>query len=259
MSKKKQDKTEKLKNTEANNYNPEFPKILDELIDMIGGKEYCLRQLLCECDHKKIVSEYKKKNRDFILGQLPKFYDSVPYDEKNIVDIEISSGAWNKYILKIFYFDQEYNRFFEFSIKTNSVEEVSLFEACDDEDSKSYSRSFFSKLRGGNLLWEKYNKVLEDKKIEESVEKLKKELQSFNENMKKFKFIPSDEIGDIDLIEAPEQYKDGKTRYLYKNNFYYQLVGIDGYITFHEEIDIMLNPSFARHFYEKIVKRLRDD
>lgn len=254
MLKKKQDKP---KNTETKNL--EYSKLLDEMIEMIGGKEYCLRQLLCEYDHKKIISEYKKEHRNFILEQLPKFYDSVPYDEKNIVDVEISGGSWNKYILKIFYFDQEYNRIFEFSIKTNSVEEVSLFEPCDDEESKSYARSFFSKLRGGNLLWDKYNKILEEKKIEETAEKLREELRSFNEKMRKFKFISSDELGDMELIEAPEQYKDGKTRYLYKNNFYYQLVGIDGYITFNEGLDIMLNPSFARHFYDKIVKKLREE
>jgi hypothetical protein len=219
MSKKKQEKEQKEQNLKQTQ---EYDKILGELIEMIGGREYCLRQLLFEGDHKKFISEYRKKHRDFILEQLPKFYDSVPYDEKNIVDIEISSGAWNKYILKIFYFDQEYNRIFEFSIKTNAVEEVSLFEACDDEESKSYSRSFFSKLRGGNLLWDKYTKILEEKKMEEYAEKLKKEVQFFNEKMKKFKFIPNNDSNDnnnLEFIEAPEQYKDGKTRYLYQNNF----------------------------------------
>jgi hypothetical protein len=260
MSKKKQEQNQ-TQQTNTNSSNKEYEKILDELIDMIGGREYCLRQLLFEGDHKKFISEYRKKHRDFILEQLPKFYDSVPYDEKNIIDVEISSGAWNKFILKIFYFDQEYNRFFEFSIKTNRIEEVSLFEACDDEESKSYSRSFFSKLKGGNLLWDKYSKVLEAKQMEEYAEKLQKEKQLFNEKMKKFKFIPSDELKDLgyELIEAPEQYKDGKTRYLHKNNFYYQLVGIDGYITFHEGSDIMMDPAFARNFYEKIVKKLRDN
>jgi hypothetical protein len=267
MSKKKQEQN--TKNLE----NPEYNKILDNLIEMIGGKEYCLRQLLFEGDHKKFISEYKIKNRDFIINQIPKFYDSMPYDEKNIVDIEISSSVWNKYVLKIFYYDELNHRFFEFSIKTNRVEEVSLFELSDDcdDDSKNYSRSFYSKVKGGNLLWEKYNKLLENKKMEEYAEKLQKEKIMFAEKMKKFNFIStknknsdkdnneiSEELKNLNLIEAPDQYKDGKTRYISDNKFYYLLVGIDGYITFDESVDIMLEPYFARLFYEKIVKKLRE-
>jgi hypothetical protein len=251
---------------ERENITSDYNKIVDELIDMIGGKEYCLRQLLCENDHKKFISDYRNKNRENILEQIVKFYDSphIRYNNKNIIDIDISSGHWNKYILKIIFYDQENHRFFEFSIKTNKVEEISLFEAItgyDDEDSKSYSRSFYSKIKGGSLLWDKYNKISEEKKMEEIVEKLNKEKQLFAEKMKKFNFVSLDDAkeSNLELIEAPEQYKDGKTRYLNNNIFYYKLVGINGYITLNEGKDIMLEPSFAKLFYDNIVKKLREE
>jgi hypothetical protein len=237
--------------------NQEYNEIVDHLIEMIGGKEYCLRQLLFEQDHRDFVTKYRDKNREAILEKISKFYESTPYDKENIVNIEISSGAWNKHMLKVFFYDEKYHRVFEFLIKTNKVEEVSLFEYDEFDEGKNYTRSFYSKLRGGNLLWDKYNKELESKNSEEQLDKLKKERDYFVEKMKHFKFIPDDELGDIELEEAPEQYTDGKTRYLYNNHFYYRLVGITGYITFSEKKDIMMESIFSKYFYEKIVSKLR--
>jgi hypothetical protein len=251
MPKKKVEESEKV--------NPEYNEIIERMIDMIGGKEYCLRQLLFEEDHKKFINKYRESHRDSILKKISKFYESVPFNESNIVDIETSSGAWNKYILKIFFYDKKNYRIFDYSIKYSKVEEVSLFEIDDDDETKNYSRSFFSKLKGGNQFWNEYNKMLEEKNSEDQTHKLQKEKEYFVEKMKKFKFIPDDDSKDIELEELEEQLKDGKTRYELDNKFYYRLVGINGYITFNEEKDIMLEPAFAKYFYEKIVKKLREE
>jgi hypothetical protein len=251
------------KNNESTESKKKYDKILDDLIEMIGGKEYCLRQLICEGEHKNFIKKYKEDNKKFILDQISKFYDSVPYDEKNIIDVEISNALWNKYIMKIYFYDKENHKFFEFSVKTSKVEEQLLFETLDTDcdnsaNAKTYPKSFFSKLKEGVIMWEKYSKVLETKNMEEYEEKVQKEKEYFLEKMKKFKIMDQEDLESVGLLEAPEQYRDGKTRYIANNIFYYQLVGIDGYITFDDGKDIMLDPTFARHFYEKIVKRLRE-
>jgi hypothetical protein len=259
MSKEKKSKNSEQKNNESNE---KYEKILDSLIEKIGGKEYCLRQLIFEGDYREFTSEYRTNNRNHIFNLISLLYESVPFDEKNIINIDISNTFWNKYIMKLHFYDQENFRFFEYSIKNDKVEEISLFEIKNDDeevDNKIYAKSFYSKIKGGNIHWDKYNKLLEAKKMEEYAEKIQKEKDFFMEKMKNFKFINSNDIGDIELIEAPEQYKDGKMRYLYNKIFYYQLVGIDGYITFNEGKDITMDPAFARQFYEKIVKKLRNE
>lgn len=251
MSKKKGENSEKI--------NPEYNEIVDCMIEMIGGKEYCLRQLLFEEDHKKIINKYRENNRSSILKKISNFYESVCFDENNITDIEISSSNWNKYILKIFFYDTKNYRIFNYSIKYNKIEEVSLFELDDNDDAKNYSRSFFSKLKGGNHFWNEYNKMLEGKNSKEQLIKLQNEKDYFIEKMKKYTYISNIDSKNIELEELEEQLKDGKIRYKFENVFYYKLVGINGYITFYEDKDIMLEPTFAKYFYDIIVKKLREE
>lgn len=254
----------KKKIQENEKENPEYNEIIDHMLEMIGGKEYCLRQLLFEEDHRKFIEKYRNKNRNEILNKIAKFYESVPFDENNITDVEISSSVWNKYLLKLHFYDIKNYRIFEFIIKTNKVEELSLFEFDDDNETKNYSRSFYSKLKGGNHLWNDYNKILEEQILEKNKNKDKEELSYFIQIMKKFKHVSDEDMKDTELVETDDQYRDGKKRYLLndtENNktfYYYKLVGagINGYITFNEEKDIMLDPVFAKHFYNKIASKL---
>lgn len=248
---------------EETEINPEYNEIIDHMLEMLGGKEYCLRQLLFEEDHRKFITKYREKNIKNILNKISNFYESVPFEEDNIIDVEISSGAWNKYLLKLFFYDKKHHRIFEFVIKTNKIEETSLFEFEDDDETKNYSRSFFSKIKGGNQLWNNYNKILEENSSEDNLNKMRKEIEYFKDKMKQFKHVSEED--ELKLQEADEQYKDGKIRFLYKESendepiYYYSLVGVNGYITFNETKDIMLEPVFAKHFYNKIVKKLRMD
>jgi hypothetical protein len=252
-------KNSEKKKTEEGPINPKYEEIVKYLVDeKIGGIEYCLRQLLYEGDHRELINNYKTENKNTIFEKISNFYESTQFEEKNFKDVDVLSGLWNKYMLKIYYYDRINYKFFEYSIKTDKVEEVSMFEIRDAEESKDYNHSFFSKIKGGNSLWLEYEKVLNDKKSEEQLEKVRKELMIFSEKMKKFKFIPDDELGDFKLEEADDQYRDGKTRYLHDKKMYYRLVGINGYITFDSDTDIMLEPIFAKHFYDKIVKKLRE-
>jgi hypothetical protein len=238
--------------------NESYEKILDDLINLIGGKEYCLSQLISEGEHRNFLSGYKKDNRQKILDQISEFYDSTVFDENNILDSEITNALWNKYIMKLYFYDQENYKFFVYLLKDQKVEEVMLFMNDSDEE-KTYTKSFFSKIKGGNNLWEKYNKILEQKEVEKCVEKVQKDKEFFIKTMKNFKFIEFENATNLELVEASEQYKDGKTRYIYDNKFYYKLVKIEGYVTFYDETDLMLEPAFAKYFYEKIVKQLRDN
>lgn len=233
-----------------------YNKILDDLIEQIGGKEFCLQQTIPENIHKNFINDYRNNNRNFMLEEIHKnFYDTMQFNKDNIIDIEISSSFWNRHIMKIYFYDNINHRIFEFYIKTHKIEEVSLFKETENNE-KHFSKSFYAKLKNGNILWEKYNVILEEQKSEEYAEKLKKEKEFFFSKMKKFKFIEKEEFDKLNAIQAPEQYNDSNTRYILNNIFYYELSRVCGVFTFDEGIDIMLNPGFVRLFYEKIVKKL---
>lgn len=251
---------EKPKNlTQKEKYN----RILDKLIDKIGGKEWCLKQLIPEFEYREFALEYRHVYRNYILDQIRKnFYDSMEFIENNFVDVDVSNALWTSHIMRLYLYDQVNHRFFDFSVRTHQVEEVSLFEACEDEDedgnTKTYPRSFFSKLKNGNSLWEKYGKILEENQMTKHFEKMQKNRDHFLDKMKKFKLIDSEDFEELEAKKAPEQYDGGMTRFVHDDIFYYQLEGIDGYITFNDGNDIMLEPSFAKVFYEKVVEQLRD-
>lgn len=238
-----------------------YENILDTLIEKIGGKEYCLKQLLCENDYKSFVNNYKQKNKSIIFEKIDKFYENDK--QKNIIDVEISNALWNKHIMMIYYYDDCNFRFFEYSIKSCCINEIPIFDESVDysenEDSKNYTKSFYSKLKGGNLLWGKYNSYNEEKNLEKYELKAKENNEKFMEKMRKFKFIPEDESKDLNLVESNDRYFDGNDRYLLNGIYYYKLPNVSGFMTFEENKDILLEPYFAKLFYEKIVRKLRGD
>lgn len=238
-----------------------YENILDSLIEKIGGKEYCLKQLLCENDYRVFSHDYKHKNKKSILEKIEKFYEKEK--QKNIVDVEISHAIWNKYIMMFYYYDNYNFRFFEYSVKTEEIKEIPMFDDSIDytenEEAKNYSRSFYSKLKGGNLLWEKYERTQEEKNAEKYELKAKEDNAKFMEKMKNFKFITEEESKNFNLTESSDRYFDGNERYLLDEVYYYKLPNISGYMTFGENKDILLEPFFAKLFYEKIVRKIREN
>lgn len=240
----------------------DYESILDSLIEKIGGKECCLKQLLCENDYKSFSHNYKSKNKNKILEKIEKLYEK-DYNQKNIVDVEISNTLWNKYIMKFYFYDECNFKFFEYLVKTEEINEISIFDESIDydeqEDLKTYPKSFYSKLRGGNLLWEKYNRLQEEKNMGKYAAKAQEDNAKFMEKMKKFKFIQEEDSQDLSLKESDDRFFDGNKRYMLDGIFYYKLPNVTGYLTFGEEKDILLEPFFAKLFYEKIVKKLREN
>lgn len=240
-----------------------YDTIVDKLLEKIGGKEYCLRQLLPESDHRSFIVEYRNNNRKNIMKFLQeRFYKELVgdkealFDENNFVDIDVNSAIWNRHIMKMYFYDTENNKFFEYYVKTGEVENVSMFE---DDEVKTYPKSFFSKIRNGNSLWEQYKQILDKNQQEKYVEKLHKEREFFVENMKTCRFVDNEEIDALTFVKAPEQYRDGKVRYIANNVFYYQIFGISGYVTFESGTDLLLNSGFSKLFHDKIVKKVREE
>ena len=250
----------------------DFNTVLDELIDSMGcedysGKEYCLRQTISESDHRKYIREYQKTYRDNLLNKISSFYrDGENFSEDNFTEVDINNTIWTQHLFNIYFYDKVNYRFFEFSMKTNDIEEVSLFKFCDDDDdelSKTYPKSFFSKIKGGILLWENYSDYLNEIMMEKREKKLKQKREENEEKMKNFKFLDTDEIdnlkenNELNLEEAPTQYSGGGiTRYLGNGEFYYKLRKVNGYVTFGNEVDILLDPSFNKFFYKEVLEKI---
>jgi hypothetical protein len=242
-----------------------YAKILDKLIDKIGGKEWCLKQLIPEFEYRDFSSKYRDTHKKNIFEKIQKnFYDAHQFDESNIIDIEMSNSTWSNHIMKLYFYDKSTHRFFEFSIKNQIVEEISLFTTYDDDDddepnTKTYPKSFFSKIKNGNSLWDKYRKVLDSTQLDARLNRKQKENDYFNEKIKQLKLIDSDEFEKFEKIKTPEQYNDGKIRFIYNNVYYYEILGTEAYITFEESKDILLEePAFSKLFNEKIISQLKD-
>lgn len=238
-----------------------YEQILDSLIEKIGGKEYCLRQLLCENDYKNFTHNYKKAHKTNIVQKITELYS---VNIENIIEVEIAQSFWNKYIMKLYFYDECNFRFFEYFIKTEEITEVKIFDYDyddnDDSDNlKTFPKSFYAKLKGGNLLWEKYDKTQQEKNSEKIAQKSKEENDKFMEKMKCFKFITLSKGKDLNLKESEERFFDGNQRFMLGNIFYYKLPNVNGYMTFNEEKDILLEPYFAKLFYEKIVRKIREN
>lgn len=237
-----------------------YEQILDNLIEKIGGKEYCLRQLLCENDYKNFTHSFKKTHKKNILQKIEELFS---VNNENIIEVEIAQSFWNKYIMKLYFYDECNFRFFEYSIKTEEITEINIFDYgvdCEDSDNyKTFPKSFYSKLKGGNLLWEKYDMGQQEKNSEKTAQKIKEENEKFMDKMKCFKFIQISEEENLNLQESQERFFDGNQRFMLDDIFYYKLPNVNGYMTFNEKKDILLEPYFAKLFYEKIVKKIREN
>ena len=74
----------------------------------------------------------------------------------------------------------------------------------------------------------------------------------------KFKLVQKEDVEKLDgIVKSPEQYDDGKIRYIANGFFYYHIPIINGFITFEEGKDVLLEPSFTKKFYEKIIEPMR--
>lgn len=239
--------------------NENYEKILDDLLNQSGGKEYCLRQIISESDYRKFSEEYKNNFRSTILDKISKLYEQPrredSYDETKIINIDINASLWNKYIMKLYFYDTVNYRFFEYYIKTEQVENVSLFE----DDNRTYSKSFFTKVKGGYTLWEEYEKFSVKQQQDKEVEKKMQTLLLFKEKVtNKMKFISITDFEQLNSVKAPEQYADGKLRYISNDHYYYYIGTLNGYITFEEGVDLLLNEDFAKLFDKKIRKESDD-
>jgi len=254
----------------------DFDTVLDELIDSMGcddysGKEYCLRQTISESDHRNYINNYRKTYRNEILNKISSFYrDGENFSDHNFSDVDINNTIWTQHLFNIYFYDKINYRFFEFSLRSGDVEEVSLFKFCDDNDedefSKTYPKSFFSKVKGGILLWETYSDHLNEQLMEKREKKLKQKREENEEKMRTFKFLDTDEVdnlkenNELNLEEAPTQYSGGGIiRYLGNGEFYYKLNRVNGYVTFGSKTDILLDPSFNKFFYKEVIEKIRAD
>lgn len=230
-----------------------YTKILDDLMDKSGGKEYCLRQILTESDYKRFVEEYRTTHKKAIFDQIQqKFYKDTQFDENNISNVDVSQSQWNKYIMKLYFYDNSNHKFFEYYVKTDQVENVPLFQ----DDREVFTASFFSKLRNGNTLWDKYSKDREDIKMKKEAERLATQSLLFREKLKQLKHVPENEFTQLKSVKLTEQHPDNRQRYVHNNHFYYYIEELDGYITFEEGEDLLLNKAFAAVFNERVLKKL---
>jgi hypothetical protein len=233
-----------------------YNTIIDNMIDQIGGKEYCLQQLLPESVHLNFIKEYSKKCREHVLDIIKnQFYENILFDSSCIQNVDINSVVWNKHLMKIYFYDNKNYLFFEYNIKTNTVVNVSLFE---DDDYQVYHKSFFVKLRNGNALWTQYTNNIEYEKHQKYIEKVKKNEEFFIEKMKDFKFLNIDEIDLTDKM-IKTRFPDDKNRYIDNNIYYYKCNDIDGYITFNSTEDTFLNRDFSKLFYDKVLVKAREE
>lgn len=216
------------------NYNT----ILDNLVEMVGGKEYCIKNLISETDYKMFLNEYRNKKETFIYNLLEKFYPN--YDKSNIIEVDVLSNYWIPYFMKLHYYDYVHFKFFEFSIKNNTFVEIPTFST----NELIISKSFYLKIRNGYELFDKYENsknanMSDDKKF-------------FNDKMKICSHVESAVVEPVVI-----QYPDNIIRFTSNNIFYYQFPEIDGYITFHDEVDLMLEPIFVKNFYEHVIKKVK--
>ena len=231
--------------------NPDYEKILDDLLNQSGGKEYCLRQIISESDYRKFSDEYRTNNKSIILEKIQKLYGETPIIPTNLIDIEITPTQWNKHLMKLYFYDTVNHRFFEYSIKTIQAENVSMFE----DDNGTYQKSFFNKVKGGYALWEQYNQPLIERQREQEIEKRAELLLLFKEKIKKMKLTSSDDFDAIASIKAPDQYTDGRVRYISNNQYYYHIADLNGYVTFEEGNDLLADDAFSKLFNEKVLKQ----
>ncbi len=233
-----------------------YLKILDDLLDKSGGKEYCLKQILTESDYKRFAEEYKKEHKKDIFDRIQeKFYKTesgTRFDENNFANLEISQSQWNRYIMKFYFYDNVNHRIFEYYVKTDQIENVPLFQ--DERD--VFSGSFFSKLKNGNTLWDKFSRDMEEIRIKKEVEKMTSQNLVFREKLKRLKFLEEDAFSELKSIKLTEQHPDKHQRYVYDNHFYYYVEELDGYVTFQEGEDLLLNSAFLTVFNEKVVRKL---
>jgi hypothetical protein len=72
------------------------------------------------------------------------------------------------------------------------------------------------------------------------------------------KFISIIDFEQLKSIKAPEQYADGKLRYISNHNYYYYIGTLNGYITFEESNDLLLNEDYAKLFDKRVVFHVSD-
>jgi hypothetical protein len=183
-------------------YDERYTKILDDLLEQAGGKEYCLRQILTHWNLKIFNKGYLLKNRKKMINMIKdKFYENLEFNESDFINVEISTTLWNKHIFKFYFYDSKNHVFFEYSIKTDQVEKFQLF----DGDDKNYQNSFFAKLGNGNCLWKSYQESLvkkEDKKVDQNEEQVKKEIDEIMGKMKSSKAELITEMQNNEKIEC---------------------------------------------------------
>jgi hypothetical protein len=227
--------------------NEEFENVLDTLIDQYGGKEYCLSQVLSESEYRNFYKEYRTNNRQVILDKISKLYESGGFDEANIIDIEINSSIWRDYIMKLYFYDKVNYRFFEYNIKTDQVVNYTTFE----NSTKTYVKSFYTKIKWGNMLWDEFEKYLTKLKEEEQIENEKRYRLFFLEKIKKMKMLTDTEFAKLDAVKAPIQYRDAMARYICDNKYYYKHIRYRDYITFEESEDLPIVHEVFRVLDEK--------
>jgi hypothetical protein len=117
----------------------EYNTILNELIETIGGKELCLRQMLPESVYRTFIKKYREDNKEKIMNLIN--------SNTKIIDADINSANWIKYFMKIFYYDSEKQVIYEYDIKMEKVtiEEIVLNGV-----------SSFSKFKNGYMLEDLY-------------------------------------------------------------------------------------------------------
>ena len=137
-------------------------KILDELFECAGGKEYCLKQIISQHDYKKFIVKYVSENKQIIYDKIKQTYtDDNKFDMQKIIELEISETCWNKYIMKLYYFDTENLFIFEYSVKTEKIIQIPFFND-EFENKHSYANTFLTKIKNGMKLWNSVEKRICD-------------------------------------------------------------------------------------------------
>jgi len=229
----------------------EYDEILNKMIEKIGGKEYCLKQLLSEGEHKDFLKKYLKKNKEKIYLNFTNHEEEI-----DIIHIEIASSLWNKYLFRIFLYDTKKYEMYEYNIRDKSMIKMEIFSNEIKNSDKLFPKSVFYKFRGGNVLWENYEKnVLKTGEEENSEEELY--MKYFVKKMKCFKFIPKGE----EIFGGEELKKVSKNEifetFTLSDIYYYEFSEINGYMTFNTEDNLLIEKKFAKLFDENIIKKLK--
>ncbi|ATZ80465.1 hypothetical protein BMW23_0412 [Bodo saltans virus] len=256
----------KIDNNTIEEYN--YDKIIDDLFECTGGKEYCLFQILPEHDYKKFVKKFIMEYGELIYKKIEELYtkNDMIFNKSSIIELEISSTIWNKYMMKLYYFDRSTHKLFEFNIKNNSACEISLYDSKIPSDSKacrlfgghSYSSCFLTKTKNGSALWSEIEKEqnIRNKALDEAENE-----RIYTEMIQTCKFLTQDEINNLQLIQTSLQYKDFYIRYICNGIFYYSRSTATKespnkriYFTFGTASDYI-----ARHGYGHIFNKLFED